>query len=340
MAANKYIFFRNDQEQIQFEFDPTDPACLDQVGYRYFGRVLNLLEPQIKDQGLIIYVTGWTVHELPSYGSNVVACILQDEWSREPQYRDKVGMIFRTCGKSPFVTEAYKYGDWRDVLTNFLAQMKAVLKDGVGRSKMKLVAMQGGKLAPIYNIPLGYFPLSDVPFVPMKERTHDLYFAGSIRHTEEITFFKRPKELARNRMVEAFDEVKKRIPEIKLKSKITGGFTESISADNASYLENMMNAKICPVPRGNNLETFRFYEAVRYGCIPVAEALPDDYFYNEAPVIRLKNWADLQVVVTDLLQDEEKLQDLHQKVLNWWEVKCSESATAKIMSHKIKESMH
>ncbi|GJL86233.1 MAG: hypothetical protein DHS20C02_20080 [Micavibrio sp.] len=334
-AENKYIFFRNDQQVDYFEFDPKDPKCLDNVDYKYFGRALNILEPFIKDRGLTIYVTAWTVHELPSYGPNVIACILQDEWAREPQYRDKVGMVFRTCGKFPVNFEAYKYGDFYDIYANFLGQGKAIAKDGTGRLQTLRSSFLGKDIAPIYDIPLGCYAYEDIPFIPIEERTSDFFFAGSVQHIASKGIIRRPKELARSRMTKSLLDINEKHPDINIKMTMTGNFQESIDSDNTSYLKNMMNTKICPIPRGANLETFRFYEAIRYGCIPIGEAFPKAYFYAEAPIIRLKNWSNMKNATMDILKDKEQLQDLHERSLQWWKDTCSEEATANFMLNKI-----
>lgn len=336
MAENKYIFFRNDQRQEYFEFDPQNPDCLDGAGYKYFGRVLNLLAPRIEGRGLVIYVTAWTVHELPSYGPNVISCILQDEWGRAPHYRDKVGMVFKTCGKSPVVPEAFGYGGWVDTVTNVLAQAKSVSRDGKGRLKTALATMAGKRIAPVHEMPLGYFAREDIDFVPIEDRPNDLYFAGSMQHiVGKGAKLKRPKELARRRMENALKDLAAREPDVNILSSVTGSFGESINTDNASYLRNMMNTKICPIPRGANLETFRFYEAIRYGCIPVGEALPRAWYYDDAPVIRLKDWSELGERVMPALKDADRLKDMHRAVLDWWKGKCSEEALAEFIRTRL-----
>lgn len=336
MVQNQYIFFRNDQHVVQFAFDPSDPSCLDEADYKYFGRVLHELEPQIKDRGLIIYVTAWTVHELPSYGDNVIACILQDEWSREPKYRDKVAMVFKTCGRYPFTAEAYRHGGLYDSFSNLLGQMKALAQDKGAYFKTMLQSLSGRKLAPVYEIPLGCYAYEDVTFLELDQRENDLFFAGSMQHVKgKGMTIKRPKELARRRMENALDALAAKRPEIKIKKTVTGSFKESINTSNTSYLENMMNTKICPAPRGANLETFRFYEAIRSGCIPIGEAFPKAWYYEGAPIIRLKDWSEIDTVIPELLQDKTRMQELQQKVLAWWNDKCSEKATADFIAQKI-----
>ncbi len=335
MKPNTYIFFRNDQHQMKFEFDPDNPYSLDHVDYKYFGRAISFLEPQIQNMGLTIYVTAWTVHELPSYGPDVVSCILQDEWGREPQYRDKVGMVFKTCGLNPLNAESYKHGNFSDYISNFLGQSKAFYNDKGGRLGTALARLKNKNIAPVYEMPIGCYAYEDTAFIPFEERTNDMFFAGSIQHKKDQLFrIKRPKELARDRMTKALEQLQEHNPDLNIKTKITTGFKDSISNENQLYLENVMNTKICPIPRGANLETFRFYEAMRSGCILIGEAFPKAWFYDDAPIIRLKNWSDIKTVVPALLADKDRMLALHTQTLEWWDNVCSEKSLAEHIAQK------
>ena len=335
---NQYVFYRNDQEQAHFSFEPENPTCLDHVDYKYFGRVLHALEPQIKNRGLIIYVTGWTVHELPSYGPNVISCILQDEWGREPHYRDKVGMVFKTCGTNPYNLQAYQHGGGYDYIGNFLGQSLAFSRGYKGCSKTLISRIKGKHIAPIYEIPLGYYTNEDISYIPFENRKNDIFFAGSIQHiTQKKLSIKRPKELARDRMSQALRSLQENHPDIHVQTSITAGFGESIVNNNQAYAQNMMGAKIALIPRGANLETFRFYEAIRYGCIPVGENFPRSWFYDDAPIIRLDDWSDISKEIPTFLNDPDKCSEMHEKVLQWWKKMCAEDMLASYIAQKILE---
>ena len=321
-----------------FHFNPINPKCLDDSGYKYFGRVLHYLEPIIANLGLRIYVTAWTTDELPTYGDKVISFILQDEFGRDAPYRDKVKAIFKTCGTNPFVPEAYGYGNTLEQISNIAAQAKHLSKNVATRirnANLKYIKKQ--KLAPVHKIPLGYFAHEDIQFIPFEKREHDLYFAGSIQHVKKKTFqIQSPKEAARNRMNRALEDLSKKYTDIKFKSLLTGGYGESIKTSNDSYLYNMMNTKFCPIPRGANLETFRFYEAIRYGCIPIGESFPNAWYYDDAPLVRLKSWAHLSETIIPLLEDTEKQKEMHHQALAWWRNVCAEEQLAKYIGSILK----
>ncbi len=332
---NKYIFFRNDQIKQEVAFNPDDFSCLDKYGYAYFGRVLNLLESTIKNKGLVFYVTGWTVHELPAYGSNVVACILQDEWGREPHYRDKVKAVFKSYGSKPNNLDANGYGAVYDQTVNGIAYLKAVLSDRAQRQKSLIKKISGKKLAPIVHLPLGCYAYNRVDYIPFKNRPYDFYFNGSSKHQEKPFQIKRPKELARERMLEALAILKNKEPQLNIELKKTDSFSDSINASASKYLKTMMQTKFALVPRGANLETFRFYEALRFGCIPVVESFPKHQFYNNAPVIKLNDWSQLHEKIAPLLKQPDELEKLHKQTLQWWHEACSEEACSNIIANAI-----
>jgi len=102
--------------------------------------------------------------------------------------------------------------------------------------------------------------------------------------------------------------------------------------DAETYSAHMMNTKICLVPRGTSPETFRFFEALRYGCIPVTEVLPSRWFYDGAPALIVDDWSELGDLVTDLLTTPERLEELHADALDWWHRVCSEAAVGRYVA--------
>jgi hypothetical protein len=48
-------------------------------------------------------------------------------------------------------------------------------------------------------------------------------------------------------------------------------------AEDTAYREQLRNTDFCPVPGGNNFETFRIYEALEDGCVPVIRRGDDGY---------------------------------------------------------------
>jgi GR25 family glycosyltransferase involved in LPS biosynthesis len=62
------------------------------------------------------------------------------------------------------------------------------------------------------------------------------------------------------------------------------------------YLNVLLNSRFVPIPAGNNHETYRLYEALECGCIPVYIRQPgDELFFNKhlkpwLPIVDLPSW--------------------------------------------------
>ena len=337
MSQNKYVFFENSFRQSCDEIDVSAPDCLDRFKFGYFGRVLHRLEPLIAGRGLEICVTGWTVKDLPVYGPNVISCILIDEFAREPRYRDKVGLIFRTCGLRPDLGNWLGYGGPADAASGMAAYAKARYLDRFGRPLSRARAFAGKPLAPVLEIPFGYRMHGDDKMIPISDRTQDVFFAGSVNHisNRKTRYLSPPKELSRNRMLAALDDLKSSHRDINTVVTLTEGYVESLATSPEHYLQGLMNTKIVPTPRGTTLETSRYYEAMRYGCIPIGERFARSAFLNDAPHIEIDDWSDMSHVIPDLLADEKTLSRLHQDCCDWWNSICAEDVIARGMAEQI-----
>jgi hypothetical protein len=102
------------------------------------------------------------------------------------------------------------------------------------------------------------------------------------------------------------------------------------------YSQSMMQTKICCAPRGTSIETYRLYEAMRYGCIIISEPLPPHWFYQGAPILQVANWTELNTLLPRLLSNPELMLKLHQQTLDWWQKKCSEVACGQYIVDQLK----
>jgi hypothetical protein len=336
--VNQYfVCIRHNGKVVPWDLTGSDrppyPECV------YFGKALQEMEQHLQVQGLTFYLTANT-RELPTYGEDVVAIILGDEACTIPAYVDKVRAIFKcygttlTLGCNPFLKPNYlNFLTFSHYLKNWLSNLP-------NSTKYTLKSIQKQSLAPIYDIPLGYFNQIDLPIKPIQERQYDVFFAGSVVHE---TYPKRslkywlgtPKSLARQRMLDNMNALKQKYPHWQIESLVTANFQATKNASAQSYSEQMMAAKICLVPRGASYETFRFFEGLRYGCVVICEALPSRWFYDGSPAIRLEDWRDLEQVVKPLLEDDRLLQEKHQQSLDWWRTQCSETVLGKYIAEKL-----
>lgn len=172
----------------------------------------------------------------------------------------------------------------------------------------------------------GYQPaasyLKDWPR-PARQRTLDWFFAGQITH-------KRRRQMAEqlNAMLEREDMDGKFVP--------TDGFTKGLTP--VEYFLEMAGAKVAPCPSGPETpDTFRLFEALEAGCIPIADARPpknrrafgDDYwtwfFGEEPPFPVLTKYEQLPGYTLEMLKHWKRN---HNRVFSWWQQKKRQMACA------------
>lgn len=334
LANEYYICFRG-QEQI-----PWNPADTDQMvtpECAYFGKVFEAMEKSLKVSGWTFYLTV-DINELPSYGQNVVAVVLADEWCRIPIYFHKVRAVFKCYGTRPilgynplFELSYLNCLTLMQFIRTWFFRLPSMLNFWI--QKLKSLQLGGSNTAPIYDIPLGYYKQLDLPIKDIQLRPYDVFFRGSVVHRMYLRWSLKqwlgtPKSISRKKMMSSIKRCKEKHPDLKLNLSTTSafipGFTVTSSTESRLYSEEMMDTKICLIPRGNSFETYRFFEALRYGCILVTEALPSRWFYDGSPAIQIKDWSELEEILEKLLKNKQILHEKHQESLNWWETKCSE----------------
>lgn len=105
------------------------------------------------------------------------------------------------------------------------------------------------------------------------------------------------------------------------------GFTQGLSHE--TYYHYMGAAKVAPCPSGPELpDTFRMYEALEMGCVPIADEITETmkrredfqgywtWFWGEEPPYPvIRNYADLNGYINDCV---EQYPDLNNKCQAWW----------------------
>lgn len=61
-----------------------------------------------------------------------------------------------------------------------------------------------------------------------------------------------------------------------------------------TFYRNIRNHKFTFCPRGNGVDTYRFWETLYLGSIPVVREHPEmEPFFSKLPVVKVKNWSNL-----------------------------------------------
>lgn len=155
--------------------------------------------------------------------------------------------------------------------------------------------------------------------VPIKKL--DFFFAGqSTFHAPHLN----PPMNVNHRRREMAEQLEKNPKGLLFRSE---GFTQGMSHED--YYESMSQAKVAPCPSGPELpDTFRMYEALEMGCVPIADEITEtmkkredfaDYwkwfFEEDVPFPVIRDYADLNAKIEDAVS---QYPDLNNKCQSWW----------------------
>lgn len=59
------------------------------------------------------------------------------------------------------------------------------------------------------------------------------------------------------------------------------------------YLDDIYNHKYVICPRGNGIDTHRLWECLYLGAIPIVEKDTNNWFYNDLPILYIKDWEEV-----------------------------------------------
>ena len=144
----------------------------------------------------------------------------------------------------------------------------------------------------VYPLPLGTFIDIDPKIIkPHSERKYDFSFVGQIPDTGTRDCFKRH-----------LDEMAKKSEssgKFKFFIKYTDGFSQGLTAK--EYTNILSESKVSLCPQGaHSDETFRFFESILMGSVPLVESLPRTWYYEAAPHFKTK-WRDLDRTLCQIL---------------------------------------
>ncbi len=110
-----------------------------------------------------------------------------------------------------------------------------------------------------------------------------------------------------------------------LNSKIyeTSDFLDANGLSIYAYRELLLKSIFVPCPTGYvNMDSFRLYEALECGCIPIVETKPLDYFkkfLGDHPFISIESWDQAPKIISELLEDRALLERRRLECYNWWQ---------------------
>lgn len=152
----------------------------------------------------------------------------------------------------------------------------------------------------------GFWKNGKVTIPTVAERDFTWSFAGQL--------INKP---TRQQMIESM----KGVPNGHIHETFTWNDPNALSVD--QYRDLLLNTIFVPCGTGwVNLDTYRLYESLECGCIPIVENQPFDYFHEflgENPFITVSSWDDAPDILNGLLSDPKKLEELQVRCSKWWE---------------------
>lgn len=101
-----------------------------------------------------------------------------------------------------------------------------------------------------------------------------------------------------------------------------GTWMDPRSLHTYDYQILMLNSIFIPAGRGYwNMDSFRVWEALECGCIPIVEKFPIDYFkkfLGEHPFIVIDSWDQAPFKIAKLCSDSIALEEKRQECITWW----------------------
>jgi Exostosin family len=344
VARHRFLVCRPSRPVI--EWSPPEPTSETGHDVGYFGSVFAAAADALpQSTNPLTFVLTWDVRALPELGTHVVAVVQGDEDARIPYWSDQVLITFKCYGTRPPFRPIYGRPDLTSALE--LAHfVRRILRWIPGAARYGFGIVRHSRRRPIYPVPLGYYNQSPPAPVAFAQRKWSVSFAGSgLERLDDGGWRAKlgtPRDRTRDGMRIALNELATAAPDdpIALLTQPTfprlfPGQDREALGTTATYSEMLSNTRFCLVPRGYSPETFRFFEAIRAGCIVICEWLPDHWFYRDAPVITLRRWSDLSEVLLPLLADPDAQQRLHLSTVKYWESRCSERALGAYMAKQI-----
>ena len=153
------------------------------------------------------------------------------------------------------------------------------------------------------NLNLTQPPLQRTPQIPFRELHWSFYGTDWNRRSESM------KPLLESKLISSY--------------KFYKGWNDSENLSRDEYLSILMNTVFVPCPDGCNPETFRFYEALDAGCIPLVLKTPNNtewfnWVSNYIPLIEISSWEDAHRIMISLLSRPSTLEIYRNKILTGW----------------------
>jgi len=107
------------------------------------------------------------------------------------------------------------------------------------------------------------------------------------------------------------------------KFQFFGNWNHPDSLSQKDYMEIMTNSMFVPCPKGINNETFRLYEALEAGCIPLVIKTPENeawfcWVSSKIPLLPIASWEDAVRLMTTLMMNQRRIEVYREELAKGW----------------------
>lgn len=182
--------------------------------------------------------------------------------------------------------------------------------------------------ANVYMLPLGCNgEVPEVPWIPFQERQLDVFFSG------QAIPQRGPFVLAVMELLAAMQTQSHLLGQVTFTSQFRGGLSPE------HYAQSLMNSRVALLPPGFSPITFRFFEAMRSGCLLVGPDLPPFWYLVGLPMLQMPlRWETLSPKLMALLQDPEYQLELHKRTLTHYQEHIAVPSLARYIQSRFMES--
>lgn len=217
---------------------------------------------------------------------NLVVLVIRSKWSKQIEWIDSIcqsGKKFKILHFSDeFVQDPVSFYDKPEVI-------------GVLRFYKRTDILN----KKVLTIPLGYHWKNTLAIIPLHKRSYIWSFHGT--------------------------NWKGRSEDLSPLSKITpsnvnfySDWKHSSQLNEEAFINLLLNTIFVPCPRGNNIETFRFYEALECGCIPVFIELPTSLLDSGIPFLKATSWNEVVDIIRHLNNNPDQLLQYYTILMDAW----------------------
>ena len=329
LASHRYFMssdYSGERGTVELPPPPWQRGIHAEMRYPY--DVLEQALPQVNARGLHFYFTK-NAYSLPEYGPHVVSMLLQEERCKVPVYGRYIRATIRNLMPKPFL-------GWRPHWP--LTSVEAVLTFEYTRDWYTHLKSRWARAHPPaewgtpirkepkdLRIPLGYHSQVEVPYIPIKERSLDMFFAGEVRHPvpkwDYRAFTSTSKFEVRGQL---FRELERLKDEWRIDLGAIGS-TDNKKNEKVfnTYSDKMMNTRICLAPRGTLPDTFRHFEGMRASCLIVSNPVPVEPYLYGAPMLLIDHWSEIRGILAKYGRNDDFIEEMGAKANQWWKTRCT-----------------